>query len=95
MVTAETQHKKEALEFLNFLYSKEMRLVRWQSLQVGDHVAEGNKDFVTYLKDNGDAATVEKLGMEHPEAIFDMELFKAPKDLDAYVNAWNEWMAAP
>jgi spermidine/putrescine transport system substrate-binding protein len=95
MVTAGTEHKKEALEFLNFLYSKDMRLVRWQSLQTGDHVAEANQAFVTYLKANGDAPTVEKLGMEHPEAIFDMELFKAPKDLDTYVNAWNQWMAAP
>lgn len=94
MVTAGTQHKKEALEFLNFLYSKEERLVRWKSLQTGDHVAESNQQFVEYLKANGDAPTVAKLDMEHPEAVFDMELFKAPKDLDAYVNAWNQWTAA-
>jgi spermidine/putrescine transport system substrate-binding protein len=95
MVTAATKHKKEALEFLNFLYSKEMRIIRWQNLQVGDHVAEANREFVEYLKSHGDQATVDKLDMEHPDAIFNMELFKAPKDLDAYVNAWNQWTAAP
>jgi len=95
MVSASTQHKKEALEFLNFLYSKGMRLVRWQALQVGDHVAESNREFVDYLKSHGDQPTVDKLDMEHPDAVFDMELFKAPKDLDAYVNAWNQWTAAP
>ncbi|MFO1059024.1 MAG: PotD/PotF family extracellular solute-binding protein [Dongiaceae bacterium] len=95
MVTAGTEHRAEALQFLDFLYSKGMREVRWKALQVGDHVAEANRAFVEDLKANGEAATVAKLDMEHPEAIFDMELFKAPKDLDAYVNAWNQWMAAP
>ncbi|TGS71741.1 extracellular solute-binding protein [Mesorhizobium sp. M3A.F.Ca.ET.201.01.1.1] len=96
MLSAESKHKEAALELLQWIYSADMRRVRWDNLSPADHVSETNQKFVESLVAAGgnDALTVKRMDMQTPPDFSNMAIQEAPEFLSAYVDGWNKWLAA-